>query len=274
MTDCSSFDSLKDIVEKHEKGIGAKDIHSLSQFTTRLSEWYFNDKDKIEKCASSLPFPTKEDATGYARNIMSDTGAHIIFTHRIKPDGSTPLHSHSTGNDGDIIILPVTGGLKEQSFVHNISDFSLNSRVNLYPIGEHKVNIGEVYTAKNDTIHKVINPSKEIQSFVEIYVPHPDSLFIYIPYYKQENDYIQLKPIQTNLPYYKSLSKGDSAEKIKCESLNSDTTNKFLAFTSTEHAIEDVDTLQSYISDIGCSYIEKVSDDTYIVFSETYHDEL
>ena len=40
---------------------------------------------------------------------------------------------------------------------------------------------------------------------------------VYISYYNESDKYLQTKPIQTNLPYHKALSKGES--KLACDYL-------------------------------------------------------
>jgi hypothetical protein len=51
-----------------------------------------------------------------------------------------------------------------------------------------------------------------------------------------------------------------------------------MAFTSTEYIIEDKNNIESYYQKNGCDYIEKVLDDTYIIWSsegqQQMHDDL
>ena len=182
--------------------------------------------------------------------------------HRMKIGGSTPFHNH--GDKTSIFVLPLTEGLIEETYLHNIVDFSKVATVDLYSIGTKRLNAGEISFGTGNLIHKVSNSSESVQSFIEIYFPVPKNVKIYLPYYNEQYKYIQIKPIQTHLPYYKSVSKGEI--KAECTDLLKANT-EFIAFTSTGYVIEDRDMLESYYEEYGCEYVEKMVDNNYVIAS-------
>lgn len=136
-------------------------------------QWYEDNKISIGECALSLPAPDISDSIGYQRNILfcDANDEYIVFMHKMKVEEYTPFHNH--GNNTHVFVLPITKGLVEETYLHDITDFSKISAVNLHSTGTRSLNAGEVSFGTGDLILKVINSSKSVQSFIEIYFPIP-----------------------------------------------------------------------------------------------------
>lgn len=259
----NTFSIIEKSAKNFQNAISVSDQEAILEFTKILKLWYLENKNDIEECSAQLAVPSITDSIEYQRNILINdkNGEFVVFIHKMKVGGSTPFHNH--GSDINIFVLPITNGLVEDTYRHKISDFSETVAVNLYYIGVTNLTAGEVSVCTDDLLHKVSNSSDHIQSFIEIYFPIPKDIKIYIPYYNESDKYLQIKPIQTNMPYYKSLSKGES--KLDCYELLEINNSRF--FTSTEHILEDKESLKSYFEQYGCYYVEKISNEIYIIWS-------
>jgi hypothetical protein len=271
---CESLNLIEEYLEKYKDSINLKILKDIAEFNKIFMQWYEDNKIGIEECALSLPAPNISDLIGYQRNILfrDANDEYIVFMHKMKIEGYTPFHNH--GNNTHVFVLPITKGLVEETYLHDITDFSKTGPVNLHSIGTKSLNAGEVSFGTGDLIHKVTNSSKSVQSFIEIYFPTPKDMKVYIPYYNESDKYLQTKPIQTNLPHHKALSKGESI--LACDYLLNLNIH-FITFTSTEHVIVDKYNIESYYEKNGCEYIEKVLHDTYIIWSsggQRVHDDL
>ena len=98
--------------------------------------------------------------------MASKDKEYITFVHRLKHHATTPYHNHGE-SAGTVFILPITSGLAEHSFLHNITDFSTATPVSLFHAETHKLNQGEVYIGTNNLVHQVFNPTDETQTFIE-----------------------------------------------------------------------------------------------------------
>lgn len=263
VTCTNTFSIIEKSAQNFQKAISVGDLKAISKFTKVLKLWYLENKSEIEECSAQLDVPNITDSIEYQRNILARdiNDKFVVFMHKMKIGGSTPFHNH--GSNTNIFVLPITNGLIEDTYLHKISDFSETVAVNLYSIGIKNLNAGEVSFCTGNLLHKVSNSSDYIQSFIEIYFPIPKDIKTYIPYYNEADKYLQIKPIQTNLPHYKSLSTGES--KLDCAELLE--INSSLLFTSTEHILEDKESIKSYFEQYGCDYVEKVSDESYIIWS-------
>jgi hypothetical protein len=205
---CGVFEYIKHEVAIFKDQINTGNIEAISAFSSKFSTWFRSFTDDITACATAKTPPTVES---YTRNKISDQDDHVIFVHSLKKHTPTSFHNHGRISS-TIFILPITDGLVEENFLHNITDFSSNIPVNLYHVENHRLNRGEVYLGSNNLIHRVSNPTDNIQTFMEIYLPIPKSMKIYLPFYNTQNLYLPLDPITTNLPYYKALHNSVSAK--------------------------------------------------------------
>lgn len=197
--------------------------------------------------------------------MASKDSEYVTFVHRLKQYAKTPYHNHGE-SAGTVFILPITQGLSEQSFLHNITDFSINNPVSFFHAETHKLNQGKVYIGTNNLIHQVFNPTAEIQTFVEIYLPIPQNMKIYLPFYGEENKFLPVNPICTNVTYHQALAEPAKDNTVNCADLILHTDNTI--FTSTGSVIQCPTVLERYIGIEGCDHAVQVDNDKFVLFTE------